>query len=87
MRVEHVIMGYDAKWTATDQVPERAITTGMISRFGSLDSSDGGETHRYTLSAELQRSGTASTMKVAGFAMDCRLDLFSNITYVLNDPV
>ena len=80
-------MGYDAKWTATDQVPERAVSDGLISRFGTLDASDGGETHRYTLSAEVQRSGTASTTKVLGFAMDYGLDLFSNFTYALNDPV
>ena len=35
-------MGYDAKWTATDQVPERAVSDGLISRFGTLDASDGG---------------------------------------------
>jgi TonB dependent receptor/TonB-dependent Receptor Plug Domain len=80
-------MGYDAKWTATDQVPERAVTNGLISRFGTLDASDGGKTHRYTLSAEVQRSGTVSTTKVLGFAMDYGLDLFSNFTYLLNDPV
>ncbi len=79
-------MGYDAKWTATDQVPERAISEGLISRFGAIDASDGGETHRYTLSAEVQRSGTASTTKVLGFAMNYGLDLFSNFTYALNDP-
>ena len=80
-------MGYDAKWTATDQVPARAIGKGLISRFGTIDGSDGGTTHRYTLSAEVQRSGTASTTKVLGFAMDNGLDLFSNFTYLLNDPI
>ena len=34
-----------------------------------------------------QRSGTASTTKVLAFAMDYGLDLFSNFTYLLNDPV
>ncbi len=79
-------MGYDADWTATDQVPERAIDTGVISRFGSLDGSDGGQTHRYSLSGEFQRSGTASSTKVVGYAVDYGLDLFSNFTYFLNDP-
>ncbi|HXG71823.1 MAG TPA: TonB-dependent receptor [Gemmatimonadaceae bacterium] len=80
-------MGYGASWTATDQVPERAISTGRLSRFGSFDKSDGGSTHRVTLSAEAQRSATASSTKVVGYAMDYGLDLFSNFTYLLNDPV
>ncbi len=80
-------MGYDAKWTATDQVPARAVGSGIVSRFGTLDASDGGTTHRYTLSAEIGRSGTASATKMLGFAMDYGLDLFSNFTYLLNDPV
>ena len=79
--------GYDASWTATDQVPQRAIASGVISKFGTLDPSDAGETHRYTISAEVQRSGPTSTTKVVGFGMDYGLDLFSNFTYFLNDPV
>ena len=80
-------MGYGARWTATDHVPRRAIDQGLISRFGTLDASDGGETHRYTVSADLQRSGTLHATKVVGYAIDSGLDLFSNFTYLLNDPV
>ena len=80
-------MGYDAQWTATDQVPQRAVDSGLISRFGTLDPSDGGNTHRYTLSAEMQRSGTSQTTKVVGYAMEYGLNLFSNFTYRLNDWV
>ena len=50
-------MGYHWEWTATDQVPERAVNDGRISRFDTLDSTDGRQTHSYSLSAELQRSG------------------------------
>jgi len=80
-------MGYDAQWTATDQVPQRAVQEGAISRFGTLDASNGGATHRYTLSAEVQRSGVSDTTKVVGYVMNSGLDLFSNFTYFLNDPV
>jgi hypothetical protein len=80
-------MGYGARWMATDQIPRRAIDSGMLSRFGAFDVSDGGETHRYTLSAELQRSGTSQATKVVGYVMDYGLDLFSNFTYALSDPV
>jgi hypothetical protein len=55
--------------------------------FGTLDPSDGGETHRYTLSADVQQSGPSSTTKVVGYLIDYGLGLFSNFTYLLNDPV
>jgi hypothetical protein len=80
-------MGYAARWNATDQIPRRAVDEGLIPHFGTLDVSDGGETHRHTLSAEVQRSGTGHTTKVVGYVMDYGLDLFSNFTYLLNDPV
>ena len=76
-------MGYDAKWTATDQVPARAVGSGIVPRFGTLDASDGGTTHRYTLSAEVGRSWHRECDEILGFAMDYGLDLFSNFTYLL----
>jgi hypothetical protein len=80
-------MAYDAQWTATDQIPARAVDNGVISRFGTLDPSDGGETQRYTLSGDVQRSGASSTTRAVGYAMHDGLNLFSNFTYLLNDPV
>ena len=80
-------MGYDASWNATDQIPRRAVRDGVISRFGNLDPSDGGRTHRYTLSADAQRSGLNSVTRLNAYAMEYGLDLFSNFTYFLNDPI
>ena len=50
-------MGYQASWDATDQIPLRAVDDGEIPRFGAIDPTDGGQTHRYSLSAEYQSSG------------------------------
>jgi Carboxypeptidase regulatory-like domain/TonB-dependent Receptor Plug Domain/TonB dependent receptor len=79
-------MGYRAKRNATDQIPLRAVGEGEVSRFGAIDSSDGGGTHRYSLSAEYQRSGDASVTRAAAFAVDYGLDLWSNFTYFLDHP-
>jgi hypothetical protein len=43
---------YDGRWNATDQVPERAIAEGLISRFGAIDPSDGGDSHRYSIAGD-----------------------------------
>jgi len=37
---------YAASWNASGQVPESAVADGTISRFGSLDPSEGGDTSR-----------------------------------------
>jgi hypothetical protein len=80
-------MGYDAKWNSTDQIPERAVGDGLVSRFGDIDASDGGRTHRYSLTSEWQRNSSTSLIQVAAYAIDYRLNLFSDFTYFLNDPV
>ena len=45
-------MGYWADWDSTDQVAERAITSGLISRFGILDPTDGGKANRQSVAVE-----------------------------------
>ncbi len=78
-------MGYWANWDSTDQVAQRAIDSGLISRFGYLDPTDGGKASRQSLSAELQRSVGSSSYRATGFLLHNRLNLFSNFTYFLDD--
>jgi hypothetical protein len=80
-------MGYDGTWNSTDQIPERAVSEGLISRFGNLDPTDGGTSSRYSLSAELRRGDTRSLTRLSAYAIRYKLDLFSNFTYFLDDPV
>ncbi|MEI7446561.1 MAG: TonB-dependent receptor [Burkholderiales bacterium] len=80
------LMGYDARWTATDQVPQRAIDAGIIGRFGSLDPTTGGTTSRYSLSGTLRRSFDDGKLEATAWALRYRLNLFSNFTYALDRP-
>ncbi len=80
-------MGYRAKWNSTDQVPLRAIDSGVTSRFGGIDNTDGGDTYRYSGSLEWQRSGSNTSTKVVAYSIGYDLNLFSDFTYFLNDPV
>jgi hypothetical protein len=79
-------MLYDATWDSTDQVPERAIENGVISRFGFVDPSDGGQSHRHSLVAAWQRGEARSLTRVEGFLSEYGMNLFSNFTYFLSDP-
>src|SRR5476649_1774312 len=49
-------MAYAAKWNSTDQIPLRAVNAGLLSRFGAVDPSDGGQSSRYSLSADWRQS-------------------------------
>jgi len=80
-------MGYAGKWNATDQIPRRAISEGVVDRFGTIDPTDGGRSSRFSVSTEWQRGGKQSLTKVSAFALSSDLQLFSNFTYFLDDPV
>jgi hypothetical protein len=80
-------MGYSNRWNSTDQIPERAVASGLISRFGAIDPTDGGDTSRWSLSTDWQKRGLDSLLRLTAYAVDYRLSLFSNFTYDLEDPV
>jgi outer membrane receptor protein involved in Fe transport len=70
-------MAYRSSWTATEHVPERAIDTGEIGRYGALSTRDGGVTHRASLSADWARADACSASKASAYVADYGLNLFS----------
>jgi outer membrane receptor protein involved in Fe transport len=80
-------MAYTAGWNATDQVPQRAVDSGRVGRYGAIDPTDHGKTSRYSLSYALDRRLEDGTLSVNAYAIQSRLDLFSDFTYFLDDPV
>ncbi len=81
-----VAMGYSGQWNATEQIPLRAEPSGL-SRFGTEDASDGGSSHRYSLSAGWSGEVAFGELEARAYAVKYDMDLFSNFTYFLNDPV
>jgi TonB dependent receptor/TonB-dependent Receptor Plug Domain len=79
------LMGYDGRWSSSDQIPQRRVGAGGIGRFGLIDPSDGGTTYRYALSAQFERRAGNATTKLSAYAVRYSLDLFSNFTYSLDD--
>jgi outer membrane receptor protein involved in Fe transport len=80
-------MAYSNKWNSTDQVPLRAMTSGVLGRFDAEDPTDGGNTERFSLSARIARTDDLGSWKANAYLIKSELDLFNNFTYVLNDPV
>ena len=79
---------FDSKWNASGQVPNRAIRSGLINRFGAIDDSEGGNTGRFNFTARLskkQKRGWQLTDQV--YFSRYHFSLFSNFTFFLEDPV
>jgi len=81
------LMGYDSQWDATDQIPARAVADGRIDRLGFIDPTVGGDSARYSLSFNWRRPAGEGRWALSGYAIDYAMDLFSNFTYFLEDPV
>ncbi len=80
-------MAYDGKWNSTDQVAKRAVDEGLIGRYGSLDASDGGTSSRYSFSVDYSAPLADGQFTTTAYWFKYRLNLFSNFTYFLDDPV
>jgi outer membrane receptor protein involved in Fe transport len=79
-------MAYSNRWNSTDQVPQRAITSGQIGLYGEEDPTDGGNTDRFALSARIAGTDEAGSWKANAYVVKSDLDLFNNFTYFLTNP-
>jgi hypothetical protein len=80
------LMGYHGKWTSTDQVPSRVVGN-IIGRYGNLDPTDGGNSQRHSLSFDWVHEGDHTTTRTNLYAGYYSLDLFSDFTFFMNNPV
>lgn len=78
---------FDNSWNSTDQIPLRAVRSGDLSRLGTVDASDGGDTYRRSLSGDWRQDTGAAVISLDGYVLDYGLELFSNFTYALDDPL
>jgi hypothetical protein len=78
-------MATHADWRATDQIPRRALKQGLVGRFGALDPTDGGNSHRYSLTADWRMRGENSITSVMAYGVYSKLDLFSNFSFLLDN--
>ena len=82
-----VFMGYHSSWDSADQIPLRAVNSGLISPLDSLDLSNGGESTRLSLSSQFFRFNDSGETQMNFYGIFYDMDLFSNFTYFLDDPV
>jgi len=79
---------YEAKWNASGQVPESAVTSGLIDQFGSLDPSEGGDTSRATGQlAYTVRDSHGGAWSAMAYLIAYQFRLYSDFTLFARDPV
>ncbi|MFN7915768.1 MAG: TonB-dependent receptor [Vicinamibacterales bacterium] len=78
--------GYRAAWTATDGYPRRALLRGDVSRFGTLDPTDGGRSQQHLLVLTTRAASTRQLLRAGAFLRYYDLDLFSNLTFWTRSP-
>ncbi len=79
---------FTSKWDASGQIPQRAVDQGLITRFGAIDSNEGGETGRSNFNVQYHTYFNPSTwLKSSAFYSRYNFELYSNFTFFLNDHV
>lgn len=78
---------YQASWNATNQIPQRAINNGTLDLYGSMDTSDGGDSNRYSLSSNLWSRGDSYKNDFNAYLVYYDLNLYSNPTGFLDYPM
>lgn len=77
------LMGYDNSWNSPDQIPARAVEQGIIDEYGSLNTTNSGESSRFSLSSQWNNE----FWKANAYAIHSDLQLIADFTYFLDDPV
>ena len=76
---------YHGKWDSSDQIADHAVP--LVGFYGTLNPTDGGNSGRYSLLGEWHRQDANSATKIMAYGFHYDLDLFSDFTYYLTDPV
>jgi len=79
---------FQSKWDASGQIPVRAVEQGLISRFGAIDDTEGGQTSRSNVLLQHKRDlGPHQRVTSKAYISRYGFELFSNFTFFLNDPI
>lgn len=76
-----------SKWNHSGQIPDRAVDAGQISFYGAIDDTEGGETSRTNLNAQLVTQLGNGVLKNQLFYSNYNFLLFSNFTFFKEDPI
>ncbi len=79
---------FSSAWDASGQLPQRAVASGAIGRWGAIDDLEGGTTGRRNLNLTFRSIGrNNSDFTAQAYLSRYDFKLFSNFTFFLEDPV
>ena len=79
---------FKSKWDASGQIPQRAVDAGLVSRFGAIDNTEGGNTQRSNVNFQFnKRIDNNSFVKTTAYFSQYAFELYSNFTFFLKDSV
>lgn len=82
------LMHFNSTWDASGQIPVRAVESGMITRFGAIDDTEGGNTSRTSAMVSYNKRVNQRTyLRNTAYYTRYDFELWSNFTFFLNDPV
>jgi hypothetical protein len=77
-----------SRWDGSGQIPFRAVSTGLLDRFGAINLYEGGNTIRTTGLLNYHYDTMSGGQLFANaYGQYYRLDLLTDFTFFLNDPV
>ncbi len=79
---------FNSKWDASGQIPVRAVESGLIGRFGAIDDTEGGNTHRINAAMNHKAIvGDHTTITSNAYYSRYGFELYSNFTFFLDDSI
>lgn len=79
---------FKSSWDASGQIPERAVKSGQISRFGAIDDTEGGQTGRNNFQANyIKHIDEKSWVNNTAYLSSYDFELYSNFTFFLHDSI
>ncbi len=79
------LMGYGSGWNGSGQIPLRAVEDGSLSRYGSVDPTEGGNSQRHSASLRFDNQGERDYFQATAYLINYRLALYSNFTFFAGD--
>jgi len=79
---------FQSSWDASGQIPVRAVNQGLISRFGAIDDTEGGQTSRTNIRLAHKKIIDANSLiKSSLYWSKYDFELYSNFTFFLEDSI
>lgn len=82
------LSSFKSKWDASGQISTRAVESGLIDRFGSIDPTEGGNTKRHSINLLLAHNfSNNATWENRVYYSRYKFNLYSNFTFFLVDTI